>query len=145
MWWQPADEGPDRPTVSIVLVIAFQVLVGVLTLLFAVKETWLQYFSGQAFPDPGTPQSLSIMFAVAVFWIACAIGLFKLRNWSRWLSLALASTAVIVGGLGMLLYKQQVAFDFTPFFFELLLKVSILVSAWWWILLTRKDVREQFQ
>ena len=142
MWWQP-DEGPLRPTISIVLVITFQALLGALTLLFAVRGILVEY-SDQAFPEPGTPQIIGIMLAIAALWIVSAIGLFKLRNWSKWLSLALASTAAIVGGLGMLLYKQQSGFDFGPFFFEMLTKVSVLVSAWWWILFTRKGVREQF-
>ena len=143
MWWQPADKEPDRPTVSIVLVIAFQSLVGVLTLLLAAKEAWFEY-SDQAYPDPGTPQSLGIMFAIGALWIACAIGLFNLRNWARWLSLVLASIALIAGGLGMLFYKRQAGFDFGPFFFEMLTKVSAVVSAWWWLLFTRKGVCEQF-
>jgi hypothetical protein len=143
MWWQP-DEGPIRPTISIVLVIAFQALLGALILLFAVRGIWTEYLSGKSFPDPGTPQVLGIILAIAGLWIASAIGLFKLRNWSKWLSLILVSTGVLGGGLGMLLYEQQPGFDFTPFFLEMLLKGSVLVSAWWWILFTRKGVREQF-
>ena len=142
MWWQP-DEGPLRPTISIVLVIAFQALLGALTLLFAVRGILVEY-SDQAFPEPGTPQIIGIMLAIAALWTASAIGLFKLRNWSKWLSLILVSMGVLGGGLGMLLYEQQPGFDFTPFFLEMLLKGSVLVSAWWWIVFTRKGVREQF-
>lgn len=142
MWWQP-DEGPIRPTISIVLVIAFQALLGALTLLFAVRGILVEY-SDQAFPEPGTPQIIGIMLAIAALWTASAIGLFKLRNWSKWLSLILVSMGVLGGGLGMLLYEQQPGFDFTPFFLEMLLKGSVLVSAWWWIVFTRKGVREQF-
>ncbi len=141
----PADERRKRPTLSIVLVIAFQAILGVLILLLVVRAMRVEYFSGQAYPDPGVPRLLGSMLALAILWIANAIGLCMLLNWSRWLSLILASAGVLGGSLGVMLYQRQPGFDFTPLLFELLLSVSVVVSVWWWIVFTRKAVRAQFR
>jgi lysylphosphatidylglycerol synthetase-like protein (DUF2156 family) len=144
MPWNTADKNSSRPTLSIVLVIAFQALLGSLLLVLALRVIRLEYFSDQAFPDPGAAQGLATILLVAILCIVNAIGLFKLRNWSRWLSLLLSSVAVLAGGLGVLFYKRHEGFDFTPQLFELLLIVSVLVSIWWWILFMLRGVREQF-
>jgi lysylphosphatidylglycerol synthetase-like protein (DUF2156 family) len=145
MWWNTADKSSPRPTLSIVLVIAFQALLGTLLLILALRVIRLEYFSDQAFPDPGAAESIAVILLVAILCIVAAIGLFKLRNWSRWLSLILVSAAVLAGGLGVLFYKRHEGFDFTPQLFALLLIVSVLVSVWWWILFMLRGVRERFR
>lgn len=144
MWWHSSEGRPPRPSFSIVLVVAFQALLGLLILLLVGRGIRVEYFSDQAYPDPGTPQVIVTMSVTAVLWIVSATGLFNLRNWARRLSLILASIALLAGGLGVLFYKRHIGFDFTPQAFDLLLIVSIMVSGWWWTLFTRRKVREQF-
>src|SRR5215475_12972211 len=104
MWWHSADGNPLRPSLSIVLIIAFHALVAGLALLLLARVASVEYFSDQAFPDADAPQVLSILLTVAVLFIVCAIGLFRLRNWSRHLTLFLSSAGLLIGTLGVLLY-----------------------------------------
>ena len=80
MPWNTADKNSSRPTLSIVLVIAFQALLGSLLLVLALRVIRLEYFSDQAFPDPGAAQGLATILLVAILCIVNAIGLFKLRT-----------------------------------------------------------------
>ena len=138
MPWYTAGKTSSRPTLSIFLVIAFQAVLGILLSLLAVNEIKTQYFSDQALPRGSASWSPPQFCSSSRHWPVQA------SQVVRWLSLILASTAVLAGGLGMLFYKRHVGFDFTPMLFEWLLIVSALVSVWWWVLFMRRRVRERF-
>ena len=142
---RPANSRSPRPTPSILLVFAFQLVIGGVTLLLALRGARIEYFSDQAYPDPGAGKIIATLSLVAAIWIINSFGLLRLRNWSRWLSLLLTSAAALAGLLGVLLYKRQFGIDFEPALFFLLLVLSVPTSIWWWILFTRESVRNQFR
>ena len=144
MWWMSYDANYERPTLSIGLVIALQALLASTALFYTGMGVWIEFSGDHVLPTPGFYPALAAMIAVTSLLAVSAFGLFKLRNWAIWLSLGLVSVVVLTGALGLLLYKRGPAFDFTPFLFELLLKGSLPVCVWWWILFTRHGVREQF-
>jgi len=134
-----------RPGASIIAVAAFQIVVGILALIPFERGLRVSYFSDQYSVPASDKVVLAILFATAVFGILTGIGLLKLCNWARWLTLFLATVPVCAAAIGAITYKRQPGFDFiTPLILDALLVVLVPVSIWWWILFTRANVRGQF-
>lgn len=135
-----------RPSPAVALIVAFQALLGILILLFVTRGARLEYieYSTEAVHDPGRAVGTVIMLLIGLLWIAISIGMFKLRDWSRWLTLILVSVALLAGSLSMIFYKRQPGFDFTPALIRFSLWLSVPMSTWWWIVLSLPGVREQF-
>jgi hypothetical protein len=90
--------------------------------------------------------------------IVTAVGLLRLREWARRITLVLA-TVPVSGCTLLIILRPLPVFPPDPsqgailaiggglyfMFFKLLLAILIPVSAWWWILLTRESVRRQFR
>ena len=140
----PESTRRPRPSASIIAVAAFQLLVGILTLILFKRGILLDYFSGQASVPPNDLLLLGELLGTAILEIVTAIGLLRLKNWARLLSLAMAALSLCACVLAVALYKRLPGIDFTPELLKMGLWVVIPVSIWWWILFTRGRVRAQF-
>jgi|SRR5208282_75568 hypothetical protein len=136
---------PAEPhlTASIIAVAVFQIVVSVLTWIYfgGVRAELSHYYLHRAKDD----FILDALLGTALLEIIAALGLLFLKNWARRMSLCMATVCFCACAVGKMLYKQQPGFDFMPEILDLLLLILTLVSAWWWILFTRRSVRAQFQ
>jgi hypothetical protein len=132
-----------RLTASIIAVAVFQIVVSVLTLILFGRGMRNVYFSDQ-YINPADKVLLGVLLGTALLEITVAIGLLFLKNWARLTSLCVVTVSFCASAIALILHKRQPGFDFTPGLLELALWILTPVSAWWWILFTRKRVRAQF-
>ena len=84
----------------------------------------------------GLPFLFSLVAAVS------SIGLLRLREWARTMTLGLATFPVSACALFLILHHPH-AFEFP--IEKPLLAILAPVSVWWWVLFTRRSVRSQFR
>jgi hypothetical protein len=102
------------------------------------------YFSDQSSVPANAPFVRCTLLGSALLEIITAIGLLRLKNWARQMSLCMATIPLGSFAIEATLRKPHPPGDFTALFLELALWVLIPVSMWWWILFTRKRIRAQF-
>jgi hypothetical protein len=93
---------------------------------------------------------VAIPICFGLFGIVASIGLLRLREWARRITLLLSIISVSGCALLIILRPPSVfplAIGGGLYFlaFELLLVILIPISIWWLILLTRESVRSQFR
>jgi|SRR5580658_383217 hypothetical protein len=133
-----------RPTISIIAVAVFQIAVSVLTLAVFERAARMIYFSDQTSAPANTPFGLCTLLGTALLELITAIGLLRLKNGARQMSLCIVTVPLCVFAIAATLRKPHPPWDFTALLLELALWVLIPVSIWWWILFTRKRIRAQF-
>jgi hypothetical protein len=132
---------------SIVAVAVFQILVSILLLIPSVRAVFLFYKDSEGYYSPPVPSPFEIacfMICLAALLIVTAIGLLRLANWARWITLFFATVPVCVFSVAAKLHQREPGFDFTIPLLFLSLWILIPMSFWWWVLFTRKSVRAQF-
>ena len=94
---------------------------------------------------------MGLPFLFSCVAVVTSIGLLRLREWARRVTLYLATLLVSGCALFLILYHPQDAYgapfavrDITHVLGEVLLVIWIPVSIWWWVLFTRDSVRSQF-
>jgi uncharacterized membrane protein len=141
------NSGRPRPTISIIAVAVFQVVASVLTLVWFERVVREFYFSDRSsFSVPAdAPFGLCTMLSAALLEIIAAIGLLRLKNWARQMSLCIATVPLCVFAITAMLRKPNPPWDWTALLLELAFWVLIPVNVWWWIVFTRKRIRAQFR
>jgi hypothetical protein len=130
---------------SIIAVAVFQISASVLALVMFKRAVLIFYFSDQSSVAANAPFVLSTLLGTALLEIVTAIGLLRLKNWARQMSLCIATVPLCAFTIAAALHKPHPpSWDFTPLLLELALWVLIPVNIWWWILFTRKSIRAQF-
>jgi hypothetical protein len=139
------NSGRPRPTTSIIAVAVFQIVGSVLTLVLFRRGVRIFYFSDQSSVPANALFVLCSLLGTALLEIVTAIGLLRLKNWARQMSLCIATVPLcVVVTIAATLRKPHPPWDFTALLVELALWVLIPVSIWWWIVFTRKRIRAQF-
>ena len=94
---------------------------------------------------------MGLPFLFSCVAVVTSIGLLRLREWARRVTLYLATLPVSGCALFLILYHPQDAYgapfavrDITHVVGKVLLAIWIPVSIWWWVLFTRDSVRSQF-
>jgi hypothetical protein len=133
-----------RLTASIIAVAVFQIVVSVLTLILFGRGVE-DIYSGQYYYIPPADKAFVwALLGTALLEIGLAVGLLFLKNWSRQMSLCMATVSVCACVIAAISHKRQPGFDFTPAILGLMVCILTPVNVWWWILFTRKRVRAQF-
>jgi hypothetical protein len=130
----------SSPAPSIVAVAIFQVSLSVLILALVAVGIWISYRSNQGIPPAETLTLLVTLVGSALLGMVAAIGLLRLKNWARLLSLCLV-TAAVCGDATALILHEIGNNDFTPpeflksLLWGFLLWALIPLAVWWWITL----------
>ena len=96
---------------------------------------------------------LGLPFLFSLMAVVTSIGLLRLREWARRMTLYLATLPVFGCALFLILYHPPQDVYGAPFAVrdishlvgKVLLAILIPVSIWWWVLFTRNKVRSQFR
>ena len=90
--------------------------------------------------------------SLSLFGIITSIGLVRVREWARRVTLCFATVSPLVCALWLKLHHPQsvgdamlVIGDISNAFAAIFLLILAPISLWWWILLTRQSVRTQFR
>lgn len=149
-----------RPTLSIAAVAMVQFWGGLL-LMALCGIAWLEELQ---LPKISEPEALLLVYTVPGFFgllgIASSIGLMRLKEWARQLTLVL-STIPVVGCALMLVVRPAAVFPrpqadehealltvgsgIVIEVYLCVLVMLILISAWWLVLFNRPAIKEQFQ
>jgi uncharacterized membrane protein len=130
--------------ISIIAVAVFQIVVSVLTLAMFERGVRIFYFSDQTTVPANEPFVLCTLLGTALLEIITAIGLLRLKNLARQMSLCIATVPLCAFAIAATLRKPNPPWDWTALALELALRALIPVNIWWWILFTRKSIRAQF-
>jgi len=103
------------------------------------------YFSDQSSVPANAPFGLCTLLVAALLEIITAIGLLRLKNWARQMSLCIVTVPLCAFAIAATLRKPNPPWDWTALALELALWVLVPVNIWWWILFTRKSIRAQFR
>jgi hypothetical protein len=148
-----------KPSNSIKAVAAVQFLGSLAILLVPVllltDEIRLHRWSPRTYqPKPAVFYDLYVALPIclSLFGVATSIGLVRLREWARRVTLYFPAVSLLLCALWLILHHPRplgdalfVAGDFTNAFAAILLVNLAPISLWWWILLTRESVRSQFR
>ena len=148
------------PSGSIVAVAAVQFLGSLATLVppglvWASEIQFRRLNPGNYQPQPTAFYVVLIAFPIglSLLGIVASIGMFRLRQWARRLTLFFSTVPALVCALFLILHHARppaqgaifVIGDLSNVFAGCLLAILAPISIWWWILLTRKGVRSQFR
>jgi hypothetical protein len=129
---------PSSPAFSIVAVAGFQIALS--NLILARLATIVFAYLFDEIPTDDFLVLLVIMLGSALLGFIMAIGLLRLQNWARLVSLSLVTAALFADATAFKLHKRQFGFgffDFAPLILGFLVWVLIPVAVWWWIVLAR--------
>jgi hypothetical protein len=87
---------------------------------------------------------LGLPFLFSLVAAASSIGLWRLREWARAMTLCLVTLSVSSCVLDLILNRRTGEIEIIPVT-KILLVILAPVSIWWWALLTRPSVRSQFR
>jgi hypothetical protein len=152
---------PDHsgPSGSIIAVAAVQFLGSLAALvppgLVWASETQLQRLNPRNYQSQPTAFYVVLIafpIGLSLLGIITSIGMFRLRQWARRLTLFFSTVPALVCALFLILHHPRavheaifVVGDLSNVFAGCLLAILAPISIWWWVLLTRKGVRSQFQ
>lgn len=157
----PEQSRPDRPN-GVVLIAAIQfvvsTLIWVLPGLILIDDALLRY----RYPHSLTVASLRTHeyyewvvgppLCLSVIGVLTGIGLLRLRNWARRVTLCMATVPAFACVAYLKLHHPKsvgdalfVVGDFTNGLAGCLLTILLPVSIWWWVFFMRADVRSRFR
>jgi hypothetical protein len=95
---------------------------------------------------------LGLPFLFSLMAVVTSIGLLRLREWARRVTLYIATFPAFGCALFLILHHPHESYG-TPFAVrdvsravgKVLLAILIPISIWWWVLFTRNPVRSQFR
>jgi hypothetical protein len=87
---------------------------------------------------------LGLPFLFSLVAAASSIGLLRLREWARTMTLCLVTLSVFSCVLELILNHKTGEIEIIPID-KILLAILAPVSIWWWALFTRPSVRSQFR
>jgi hypothetical protein len=147
------------PSVSIVAVAVVQFLgsLAILALpgLLLTDEIRLHRWYPHTYrPQPAEFYIVMVAFPICLILLGTitSIGLLRLREWARQVTLYFATLSPLICALWLILHHPPsvggtllVVGDLSNAFAAYLLAILTPISLWWWILLTRKSVHSQFR
>jgi hypothetical protein len=148
------------PSDSIKAVAAVQILGSLAILLVPGVELTNEIRLHRWYPTIYQPQSavfyvamIALPICLSLFGIITAIGLLRLREWARRVTLYFPAVPLLVCGLWLMVHDARspadsallVVGDLSNVIAAGFLVILVPISLWWWILFTRKSVRSQFQ
>jgi hypothetical protein len=148
-----------KPSNSIKAVAAVQFLGSLAILLLPGLALTSEIRLHRWYPDTYQPKSadfydvfVALPIFLSLFGIITSIGLVRLREWARRVTLYFPALPLLICALWLILHHPRalgdallVIGDLSNAFAAILLVVLAPISLWWWILFRRKSVRSQFR
>jgi hypothetical protein len=148
-----------KPSSSIKAVAAVQFLGSLAILLLPGLLLTDEIHFHRWYPDTYQPKSAGfyevyvvLPICLSLCGIITSIGLVRLREWARRVTLYFPAVPLLICALWLLLHHPRgvgdallVIGDLSNVFAAILLVIMVPISLWWWILFTRKSVRSQFR
>jgi hypothetical protein len=112
------------------------------------------------YPNNYQPQSahfyavfVVLPICLSLFGIITSLGLVRLREWARRVTLYFPAVPLLICALWLILHHPRalddsallVIGDLSNWFAAVLLVILAPISLWWWVTFTRKSVRSQFR